>query len=58
MTEGVIAKKPLKMPTDQELNKLSDEHKALLAQKCVALLARKKVHGDYCGYQVSSTNIY
>ena len=33
---------PLRMPTDQELSKLSDEHKALLAQKCVTLLARRR----------------
>ena len=32
----------LAMPTDQELNKLSDEHKAMLAQKCVDLLTRGK----------------
>ena len=29
------------MPTDKELSKKSDEHKALLAQKCVDLLMRK-----------------
>ena len=30
------------MPSDQELSKLSDEHKAMLAQKCVQLLMRGK----------------
>ena len=29
------------MPSDKELSKKSDEHKALLAQKCVNLLMRK-----------------
>ena len=29
------------MPSDKELSKKSDEHKALLAQKCVDLLMRK-----------------
>ena len=29
------------MPSDIELSKKSDEHKALLAQKCVDLLMRK-----------------
>ena len=28
-------------PSDEELSKLSDEHKAMLAQKCVRLLMRK-----------------
>ena len=28
-------------PSDEELSKLSDEHKAMLAQKCVDLLVRK-----------------
>ena len=28
-------------PSDEELSKLSDEHKAMLAQKCVDLLMRK-----------------
>lgn len=28
------------MPTDQELSKLSDEHKTMLAHKCVDLLMR------------------
>ena len=28
-------------PSDEELSKLSDEHKAMLAQKCVNLLMRK-----------------
>lgn len=28
----------MSMPTNQELRKLSDEHKAMLAQKCVLLL--------------------
>ena len=28
-------------PSDDELSKLSDEHKAMLAQKCVNLLLRK-----------------
>ncbi len=32
----------LAMPSDQELSKLSDEHKAMLAQKCVDLLMRGK----------------
>lgn len=32
----------LAMPSDKELNKLSDEHKAMLAQKCVDLLMRGK----------------
>ena len=31
----------VEMPSDQELSKLSDEHKAMLAQKCVDLLMRK-----------------
>ena len=31
----------VKMPSDKELSKKSDEHKALLAQKCVDLLMRK-----------------
>ena len=31
------------MPSDQELSKLSDEHKAMLAQKCVQLLMRGRV---------------
>ena len=31
----------VKMPSDRELSKKSDEHKALLAQKCVDLLMRK-----------------
>ena len=30
------------MPTDQELSKLSDEHKQMLAEKCVHLLMRGK----------------
>ena len=30
-------------PSDEELSKLSDEHKAMLAQKCVHLLMRKSV---------------
>ena len=29
------------MPSDKELSKKSDEHKALLAQKCVDLLMKK-----------------
>ena len=31
----------VKMPSRKELNKKSDEHKAMLAQKCVDLLMRK-----------------
>ena len=31
----------VKMPSDKELSKKSDEHKALLAQKCVDLLMKK-----------------
>ena len=30
-------------PSDEELSKLSDEHKAMLAQKCVNLLMKKSV---------------
>ena len=33
------------MPSDQELSKLSDEHKAMLARKCVELLTRSKEGG-------------
>lgn len=29
------------MPSDKELSKKSDEHKVILAQKCVDLLMRK-----------------
>ena len=32
----------VRMPSDLELNKLSDEHKAMLAEKCVLLLMRGK----------------
>ncbi len=32
----------MSMPTDQELSKFSDEHKAMLADKCVQLLMRGK----------------
>ena len=34
------------MPTHKELSKKSDEHKALLAQKCVDLLMRKPAIPD------------
>ena len=48
------------MPSDQELNKLSDEHKAMLAQKCVDLLMRGKgeeVGTSYSGCVEVFTNM-
>ena len=48
------------MPSDQELNKLSDEHKAMLAQKCVDLLTRGKgeeVGKSYSGCVEALTDV-
>ena len=39
------------MPSDRELNKLSDEHKAMLAQKCVLLLMGGKGREEEGGVQ-------
>ena len=39
-------------PSDEELSKLSDEHKAMLAQKCVGLLMRK------CSTDNVTTEVY
>ena len=39
------------MPSDRELNKLSDEHKAMLAQKCVLLLMGRKGREEEGGVQ-------
>ena len=39
------------MPSDRELNKLSDEHKAMLAQKCVLLLMGRKGREEEEGMQ-------
>ena len=41
------------MPSDKELSKKSDEHKVLLAQKCVDLLMRKTGLQD----EVSEVNL-
>ena len=54
--EGAKADRPLRMPTDQELSKLSDEHKTLLAHKCVTLLARRKVQQEYNQPKVNVLN--
>ena len=40
-----------RMPSDRELNKLSDEHKAMLAQKCVLLLMGRKGKEEEKGVQ-------
>ena len=40
-----------RMPSDRELNKLSDEHKAMLAQKCVLLLMGRKEREEEKGVQ-------
>ena len=39
------------MPSDRELNKLSDEHKAMLAQKCVLLLMGREGREEEKGVQ-------
>jgi len=36
--ESLRSEKDVSMPSHQDLRKLSDEHKAMLAQKCVSLL--------------------
>lgn len=43
------------MPTDQELSKLSDEHKAMLAQKYVQLLMRGR--GSAGGEEATLTEV-
>ena len=49
-------------PSDEELSKLSDEHKAMLAQKCVNLLLRKSVAEEAAAeveykFKKSETNV-
>ena len=40
------------MPSEKELKKLSDEHKAMLAQKCVKLLMRGTQSAEYGNIEV------